>query len=34
MFIVVCVLDESYSKRSEEGSQYGFDLHFLYGQGY
>jgi hypothetical protein len=33
-FIVVCVLDGGYFNRSEIGPLGGFDLHFLYGQGW
>jgi hypothetical protein len=28
-FVVVCVLDDSYSHSSEMESSHGFDLHFL-----
>jgi hypothetical protein len=33
-FVVVGVLDDGYSNRGEVESYCGFDLHFLYGQGW
>jgi hypothetical protein len=33
-FVVVCGIDGSHSDWGEVESQYGFDLHFLYGQGH
>jgi hypothetical protein len=33
-YVVGGVLDASYSKRGEMESRCGFDLHFLYGQGW
>jgi hypothetical protein len=33
IFVVICVLDDSHSNRSEVESYHCFSLHFLYGQG-
>jgi hypothetical protein len=33
-FVIGGVLDDGYSKRTEVESQCGFDLHFLYDQGW